>query len=65
MTEYGRAYEIYSPKDDEYAPEYVDMGATPIIFDADKYTISVPIASETGIAGFQSMIGSKIFKGTS
>jgi hypothetical protein len=43
VTEYGRAYEIYSPNNDAFRPLYVDMGPTPIVFDEQKYTIAVPV----------------------
>ena len=53
VTEYGRAYEIHAAAADEHAPTYSDLGATPIDFDTQKYTIEVSFG-EGGSSGFAS-----------
>ena len=63
MSKYGQAYDIWPFDDDKLYRSYFDLEDTFVYLDYNKYAIKVLIDHNNGYAGFESMIGKKIFPG--
>ena len=48
VTEFGRAYEIHDPEDDQTFSEYSDLGPTTIDFRPQEYTVSTSLEDSEG-----------------